>query len=112
MGSIFLATLRGVYHLGKLAKDKEARDKQVDDHEVRIGKVEEVVVIHGQASSAATLQESSVDKPHWLHRVEHAVYHHRMKILGLAMVVLFAGCCASARSRPGSASWRFTRSCS
>ena len=48
VGSIFLATLRGVYHLGKLAKDKEARDKQVDDHEVRIGKVEEVVVIHGQ----------------------------------------------------------------
>ena len=31
-----------------------------------------------------------MDKPHWLHRVEHAVYHHRMKILGLAMVVLFA----------------------
>jgi hypothetical protein len=31
-----------------------------------------------------------LDKPHWLHRAEHAVYFHRMKILGLAMVVLFA----------------------
>jgi hypothetical protein len=46
--SIFIATLRGVYHLGKLSKDKETRDKQIDDHEGRIGDLEETVVIHGQ----------------------------------------------------------------
>lgn len=44
---ILVAGVKGVFHLGKLAKDKEQRDKQVDVHEIEIGGLKTTVQKHG-----------------------------------------------------------------